>query len=152
MRRLLYLLLLIPLLCTVSCRDSYYVENDLHGMWQVISVERFATGEVTEAQGLLYCMFQRNMVSLCYKQINVPEIMIHYISHFDFVAQDSIGMGYFRKYTTGEGSLVEDEIKIPLNKLNKFGIYQDYTIFRMNQSKQKLVLTSDSACITLRKY
>jgi hypothetical protein len=139
-------------LCFASCEDCYYVENDLHGLWQVTSVERFSTGEITEAQGELYYSFQRTMVMLSDVDLDVPNKLKRYIAHFDLLASDSIGMGDFRKRTTGEGNFVNQEEEIPLDSLHKFGFYQDYTTFHMERSKQKLVLTSDSACIVLRKY
>lgn len=144
--------LLIPMLCFTSCRDCYYIENELHGMWQVTSVERFSTGEVTDAQGKLYYSFQRTMVMLSDVDFENANKLKRYIAHFDLMESDSIGMGDFRKRTTGEGDFVNQETKIPLEYLHKFGIYQDYTSFRMEQSRQKLILTSDSACVILRKY
>lgn len=154
MRPSLYSLgiLLVTTLCISSCRDNYYIENDMHGMWQVMSVERFSTGEVTESQGKLYYSFQRTMVMLSDIDLEIPNRLKRYIAHFDLVAPDSIGMGYFRIRTTGEGDLVEQEDTVELETLNKFGIYQNYTTFHMAQNKQKLVLTSDSACLVLRKY
>ena len=153
MKRTLYLLgILVLTLNLISCRDNYYIENDLHGVWQVTSVERLSTGEVTEPAGDLYYMFQRSMVMLRQRSLTVPEDMERYIAHFDFVGSDSLGMGDFREYTTGEGNYVNQESKIPLGSLHKFGLYQDYTMFHMLQSKQNLILTSDSARVALRKY
>ena len=153
MRRTLYILgILVLTLNAISCRDHYYIENDLHGVWQVTSVERLSTGEVTEPTGELYYMFQRSMVMLGHKLLEVPESMTRYIAHFDLVNEDSIGMGDFRNYTTGEGDFVNQESKIPLGSLHRFGLYQEYTMFSMQRSKQELILTSDRARVTLRKY
>lgn len=132
-----------------SCMDCYYIENDLHGIWQVVSVEKCATGEKTEAKGLLYYSFQRSMVMLSQKVANSSR---RYITHFDLVAPDSIAMGDFRIRTTGEGNYVNDETKVPIDSLLKFGFYQDYTKFHLERSTQKMVFTSDSARIVLRKY
>lgn len=139
-------------LCLTSCKDNYYIENNLHGLWQIISVEKLATNEVIEAQGELYYAFQRNMVALCHKQINVPEVIERYIAHFDLFETDSVGMGDFRFSTSGEGDKNNQETKVPLDYLHRFGLYQDYTIFHMQQLKGKMILTSDSACIVLRMY
>ena len=153
MRRLLcWLSIWAFALNIISCKDNYFVENDLHGMWQVTSVERLSTGEVTEAVGDLYYMFQRSMVMLGYKHLGVPESMTRYITHFDLVGVDSIGMGYFRNYSTGEGNNVDREDVVPLDCVYKFGIYEDYTKFHIELLKQKLILVSDSARIELRKY
>lgn len=150
--RICLLGLLSLILCFVSCEDNYYIENDLHGLWQVTSVERFSTGEITEAQGQLYYSFQRTMVMLSDVDLDIPNKLKRYIAHFDLLASDSIGMGDFRIRTTGEGDFVHQETPIELELLHKFGLYRDYTTFHMEQSKQKLILTSDSACIVLRKY
>lgn len=150
MRRLIHILFV--LLCLSSCKDCYYVENDLHGIWQVMSIEKFPEGKVTEARGQLYYMFQRTMVQLGYKPLNSSKSMKHYISHIDFIGQESLGMGGFRARTTGEGDYVNKESKIPLDSLRRFGLYNDYTTFYMEQSKQNLILISDSARIVLRRY
>lgn len=143
---------LIFMLTLTSCKDNYFIENELHGMWQVISVENLFTGDVAEVKGNLYYSFQRTMVMLSDVDLDMPNNLKRYIAHFDLAEADSIGMGDFRYRTTGEGNFVQQEKKIPLEFLHKFGIYQDYTMFHMEQSKKELILTSDSACIVLRKY
>lgn len=143
---------LIFMLTFASCKDSYYIENELHGIWQVTSVENLSTGDVVEVKGRLYYSFQRTVVMLSDVDLDLPNNLKRYIAHFDLVDSDSIGMGDFRNRTTGEGNFVQQEKKIPLELLHEFGIYQDYTMFHMEQSKRELILTSDSACIVLRKY
>jgi hypothetical protein len=118
----------------------------------VRSIERFSTGEKTEPQGTLYYLFQRSMVSLCYNYLNIPEKLTNFIAHFEQIAPDSIGMGNFRKSTSGEGDKVNREDVVPVSSLNKFGIYQDYEIFHVELSKEKLVFTSDSVRIVFRMY
>lgn len=135
-----------------SCKDYYYIENALHGVWQVTSIERLSTGNVIKPGGRLYYMFQRSMIKLCENHLDIPEAITDYCAHFDLIAQDSIGMGHFRVSTTGEGDYVNHEEIIPLTKIQKFGFYQDYTVFHMQLSKNKLTLTSDSAQIILRRY
>lgn len=151
MRRIYVLTLLMSLLCFSACRENYYIEHELHGMWQVTFVERLSTGKVSEPQGALYYMFQRGMVALCVKHQGSSGGMTRYIAHFDLL-KDSIGMGDFRYYTTGEGGFVNDEKKVPIDRLERFGIYQDYTVFHMKQSKQKLILTSDSSRVVFCRY
>jgi hypothetical protein len=138
--------------CGVSCRDCYYVENNLHGIWQVVSIERFPSNEVIETEGNLYYMFQRSMIALSYKNLDVPESIDRYMAHFDFITSDSIGMGYFRIGTSGESGKGADELYVPLAELRPFGLYQSYTEFHLQRQKQKMILTSDSASIILRKY
>ena len=150
--RLYILGVLIAMLSFTSCKENYYIENDLHGMWQVTSIEKLSTGEFFSPQGTLYYLFQRSMVSLCYSYLNMPERLDEFIAHFDLMGSDSIGMGDFRYSTSGEGDKVNRETKVPIDSLNRFGIYQDYTKFHLQQSKKKMVLTSDSACIVFRRY
>jgi hypothetical protein len=121
-------------------------------MWQVASVENILTDEVFDAKGELYYMFQRSMVFLYYNPQNTNSVNERYISQISIVGEDSIGMGDFRVYTTGEGDFVNQEVKVSLDRLRKFGLFNDYTTFYMEQSKQKLILTSDSAQIVLRRY
>lgn len=153
MRKSIYILgALVSLLSMASCKKHYYIENDLHGVWQITSVEKLSTGEVNPTKGELFFMFQRTMVALCENYIDIPESMARVIAQFDLIEPDSIGMGDFRVYTTGEGDYINQETKVSISSLNKFGIYQDYTMFHLQQSKQKMTLTSDSARIVLRKY
>ena len=153
MKRTLYLLgILVLTLNIISCRDNYYIENDLHGVWQVTSIEKMSTGEVTEPAGDLYYMFQRSMVMLGRRSLTVPESMVRYIAHFDFVGYDSIRIDFFRYYSTGEGANVNNETEVALSELHKFGFYQNYTTFHKQELKQELILTSDSARIIMRKY
>ena len=121
-------------------------------MWQVTSIENLQTGDITEANGELYYMFQRTVIVLYYKRPDTTDGMARYIAHFDLTEPDSIGMGPFRYYSTGEGNLANQEKIVPLGSLNKFGIYESYTTFSLQQSKLKITLTSDYARIELRKY
>lgn len=150
--KLYMLCILTAMLCITSCKNNYYIENDLHGIWQVTSIEKKMTNEIIEPQGTLYYLFQRSMVSLCYNYLDIPEKLTNYIAHFDLIGADSIGMGDFRFSTSGEGDKNEKEKEVPLDNLKKFGIYQDYTVFHMQQSRQKMIFTSDSVYVVLRKY
>lgn len=150
--RLYVLCIFIAMLCFTSCKDNYYIENDLHGIWQVTSIERKMTNEIIEPHGTIYYLFQRSMVSLCYNYLDIPERFSNVIAHFELISPDSIGMGGFRVYTTGEGDNVNQEVEVSISSLNDWGIYQDYTIFHMQQYRQKMIFTSDSACIIMRKY
>ena len=130
-----------------SCQEYSYIENELHGFWQVIQVENTLTGESSETKGDLYYSFQRSMVMLNYKSPTKPsgQMMTQYITTFD-LSTDSITMGDFRIN-------MEYDKKVDLEALHKFGIYDEYTTFAWNiEKKHTLILTSDKARITLRKY
>ena len=128
-----------------ACQGHYYIENEFHGMWQVTSITNKNTEEVSEPRGSLYYSFQRSMVRLSYKS-SIPEVMVNYVSYFDIIAPDSIGMGEF------VFSSVKEDEKVPIDNLHKFGIYQDYTTFGVKHNKNKLVLNSEESLIELRKY
>lgn len=141
--------LLVFLLCFYACKDNYYIEHELHGMWQVTSIERLNTDQTSEIyDGHLYYFFQRSMVMLGQKMTNDTGMTDFYKSHFEVIGSDSIRMGDFRYAPTYANS----EDKASLRDLRKFGLFQDYTTFYMEQSSHKLILTSDSARIELRKY
>ena len=138
--------ILTVILGLAACQKSYYIEHELHGIWQVTSITNKSTGETSNPQGQLYYLFQRSMVKLGYKHLNIPEAMEYYLSNFEFITSDSIGMGGFVF-----GSIKEEE-KVPVENLHKFGIYQDYTIFGVKHNKDELELSSEKSLIVLRKY
>ena len=92
-------ILFFVVLCHVACQENYYIENELHGLWQVTRVEDKTTGESTEAQGELYYSFQRNMVILGYNAPDKPTglMMTQYASEF-YLNSDSLEIGDFRIY------------------------------------------------------
>lgn len=147
MKKIQTLIALIILLCHTSCRKYSYIENELHGLWQVTSVEDKTTGEVTEAQGELYYSFQRNMVIVGYNSPNKPTglMMTQYISDF-LLEDDSIQINNFRIYQ-------EYEKRAPSEALRKFGIHDEYTTFHIERSKKGLMtLDSDKARVELFRY
>lgn len=148
MKKILNLLIVFTaLLCHTSCQKYSYIENELHGLWQVMSVEDKTTGEITEAQGELYYSFQRNMVIVGYNTPSKPTglMMTQYISEFN-LKEDSIEINNFLDYP-------KCEYKAPLQALKKFGIHDEYTTFWIDHPKKSvLILESDQARVTLRKY
>lgn len=139
-----FLLLVIWVLC--SC-ESYLINGDLDGFWQVQTVEHLETGKITEGNNKFFYSFQRHIVQLTKHYSNGAAVLeAQYHAGFEW-KNDSIGMGDFRVY-----DLYGCKKKAPASELKKFGLYQDYTMFHMQMSKQQLVLTSDSARIILRKY
>lgn len=148
MKKILNLLIVFTALtCYTSCQKYSYIENELHGLWQVTSVEDKTTGEITEAQGELYYSFQRNMVIVGYNSPNKPTglMMTQYISEFNLEG-DRIEINDFLDYP-------KCEYKAPLQALKMFGIHDEHTTFIIDHSKKSiLTLESDLAHVTLRKY
>lgn len=135
------------LLFYTACQKYSYIEHDLHGLWQVTTVEDKMTGEITEAEGDLFYSFQRNMVIVSYNVPSKPtgQMMTQYIS--DFILQDdSIQINNFRIY-------LEYDKKAPLEMLQKFGIHAEHTTFVVDKAKKGIMtLESDKARVELQRY
>ncbi len=134
-------------LVLTSC-ESYLVNGDLDGFWQVTSIEEKQTGDITRCKGDIYYSFQRELVLVSYVSPDVPtgqvkENHIAYFAHKD----DSIFMTDFRIYINKEGK------SSPLSQLAKFGLYELYNAFSVEKLTGKsLVLDSEKAHIVLRRY
>lgn len=130
-----------------SC-ESYLINGDLDGFWQVQTIERLETGEIVQCNNEFFYAFQRHLVQLTqYPSTHVMgQMSTRYHASFDWRG-DSISMGDFRAYDL-DGS----KQKAPLYELKKFGLYQEFTTFHIALSKKSLTLTSDSTRICLRKY
>lgn len=147
MKKTSVLLFVIITLVQTSCQKYSYIENELHGLWQITAVEDKTTAETTEAQGDLYYSFQRNMVIVSYKYPTKPTglMMTQYNSDF-FLEGDSIHINDFRLYQ-------EYDKKAPLQELKKFGIHGERTAFHINRTNRKsMILESDLSRVSLRKY
>lgn len=131
----------------VSC-ESYLINGDLDGFWQVQAIEKLETGEITSCNNEVFYAFQRHLVQLT--QVNESHVMgqmeARYHANFDWI-NDSISMGDFREY-----DLYGSKKEVPLSELKRFGFFQSHTTFHMQLSKKQLILTSDSARIIMRKY
>lgn len=133
------LLTILALLCC-ACQKYSYKETELHGIWQVQSVENKMTGEFVEVEGERYYIFQRHMAQVGYLPPNTSSdgSMIRYSCEFN-ITNDSISMGKFYSATP--------------EFLERFGIYDEPSTFAIEHEKRnKLIFTSDKACITMRRY
>lgn len=131
----------------ISSCDSYLINGDLDGFWQVQTIEHLSSGNKTEGNNNFFYAFQRHIVQLTkHSSYGMEGMEAQYHAGFEW-EQDSITMGDFRIY-----DLFGCKTKAPMSELKKFGLYEEYTAFHIELSKQKLILTSDSACIVLRKY
>ena len=129
----------ITTLCS-ACQEYSYKETELHGIWQVQSVENKMTGEFVEVEGERYYIFQRHMAQVGYLPPNTSSdgSMTRYSCEFD-LTNDSISMGKFHS--------------APSTFLQQFGIYDEHTTFAIDHEKRnRLIFTSDKACVTMRRY
>ena len=133
---------------TCSC-ESYLVNGNLDGLWQVQTIENKQTNEITDCKGDIYYSFQRNLIQLGYKYPNKPigHVMHHYISSFENFGDSLFIEGFHYQYSDSTGPVNN------ISTLNKFGIYDSTTTFHIEElNKKSLILTSDKARITMRKY
>ena len=148
MKRIIYkILILLTVISTSSC-ESYHIHGDLDGFWQVSSIENKETGEIAQCNGDLYYSFQRELVLISYVSPNAPTGLMkeNYIAYFTH-ENDSIYMTDFRIYLDRSGK------QAPLSKLEKFGLYDTYNSFCVEELTSKsLILNSQTARILLRKH
>lgn len=133
---------------TCSC-ESYLVNGNLDGLWQVQAIENKQTDEIIDCKGEIYYAFQRNLIQLGYKYPNKPigHVMHHYISSFENLGDSLYIEEFHYQYTDSTGPVNN------ISTLNKFGIYDRATTFHIEEfSKSSLTLTSDKARITMQKY
>lgn len=134
-------------LVLTSC-ESYLVNGDLDGFWQVKSIEDKQTGDITRCKGDIYYSFQRDLVLVSCTQSSNPtgQMKENYIAYFTH-ENDTITMTDFRIYLDRDGK------QAPLQNLEKFGLYELYNVFRVEELTGKsLVLDSEKAHIILKKY
>ncbi len=150
MRRNRCKILATLLIVSLTACESYLINGNLDGMWQLQSIERNNPDTIVRNQGDLFYSFQRHTVVI--GDYNNPDELIghlkseQYVSLFEY-AGDSISMGDFRYYYGRE------DIVVPLDSLKRFGLYNKRTTFHIEELTTKhLVLRSDSALITMRKY
>ena len=150
MRRNSCIILASILIVSLSACESYLINGILDGMWQLQSIERNNPDTIFQNQGDLFYSFQRHTVVI--GDYNNPHELIghlkneQYVSLFEYNG-DSISMGDFRYYYGRE------DIVVPLDSLKRFGLYDKYTSFHIEElTTKRLVLRSDSALITMRKY
>lgn len=147
MKRQIYTIMTLFVLVLTSC-ESYLVNGDLDGFWQVKSIEDKQTGNITHCKGDIYYSFQRELVLVSCTQSSNPtgQMKENYIAYFTH-ENDTITMTDFRIYLDKDGK------QAPLQNLEKFGLYELYNVFYVEKLNNKvLVLNSSKSRITLLKY
>lgn len=147
MRKQIYTIMTLFALVLTSC-ESYLVNGDLDGFWQVKSIEDKQTGDITRCKGDIYYSFQRDLVLVSCTLSSNPtgQMKENYIAYFTH-ENDTIKMTDFRIYLDKDGK------QAPLQNLEKFGLYELYNVFRVEKLNNKVLqLNSNKSRITLRKY
>lgn len=148
MKKNIYRIMLLLALMTISSCESYLIHDDLDGFWQVSSIENKETGDIIYCKGDTYYSFQRELVLLSCVSPTAPQGQMkeNYIAYFTH-ENDSIYMTDFRIYLDRSGK------QAPLSKLEKFGLYDTYNSFCVEELTSKsLILNSQKARILLRKH
>lgn len=148
MKRQIYKSLALLIIVLISSCESYQIHGDLDGFWQVSTIEKKETGDIIHCNGNTYYSFQRELVLISYVSPNIPtgQTKENYIAYFTH-ENDSIYMTDFRIYIDKSGK------QPPLSKLEKFGLYDTYNSFCVEELTSKsLILNSQKARILLRKH
>ncbi len=147
MKRQIYTIMTLFVLVLTSC-ESYLVNGDLDGFWQVKSIEDKQTGNITHCKGDIYYSFQRELVLVSCTLSSNPtgQMKENYIAYFTH-ENDTITMTDFRIYLDKDGK------QAPLQNLEKFGLYELYNMFAVEElNRSSLVLSSEKTRISLKKY
>ena len=133
----------------IGC-DSYLINGQLDGMWQLHSIERQSPDTLIYNEGDLFYSFQRHSVLI--GDYSNPHELVgqmkneQYISLFDYT-DDTITIDEFHRYYKREDQPSDT------TRLKRFGIFTKQTIFHIEElTSKRLILQSDSALITLHKY
>ena len=148
MKRDIYIIIIFLAAMIASSCESYLIHGDLDGFWQIKSIENKHTGEITSCNCDTYYSFQRELVLLSCVSPTAPQGQMkeNYIAYFTH-ENDSIYMTDFRIYLDRSGK------QAPLSKLKKFGLYDTYNSFCVEELTSKsLILNSQKARILLRKH
>lgn len=139
--------MLLTIIATSSC-ESYLINGDLDGFWQVSSIENKTTGDITYCNGDTYYSFQRELVLLSYVSPTLPQGLMkeNYIAYFTH-KNDSIYMTDFRIYLDRDGK------QAPLSELEKFGLLEIYNSFKVEKlNSRSMALSSEKARIVMKKH
>ena len=148
MKRQIYKSFALLIIVLISSCESYQIHGDLDGFWQVSTIEKKETGDIIHCNGDTYYSFQRELVLVSYASPEIPtgQMKENYIAYFSH-ENDSIYMTDFRIYLDRSGK------QAPLSKLEKFGLYDTYNSFCVEELTSKsLILNSQKARILLRKH
>jgi hypothetical protein len=148
MKRQIYKSLALLIIVLISSCESYQIHGDLDGFWQVSTIEKKETGDIIHCNGDTYYSFQRELVLVSYILPHRPvgQMKENHIAHFAY-ENDSIYMTDFRIYLDREGK------QSPLSSLAKFGIYETFEKFHVEElNSRSMTLSSKNARIRMHKH
>ena len=135
---------------SMTACDHYLINGPLDGLWQLQNIERNNPDTIIRNDGDLFYSFQRHTVLIGdYSNPNEP---IGHLKNeqYDCIFErlgDCIKMEEFHLY------YYREHLPYDTTRLKRFGLYEKKNTFNIEElTTKRLVLRSDSATITLRKY
>ena len=150
MQKRFYNILALSIGIAFTACDSYLINGDLDGIWQLQTIERHNPDTIIRNEGDLFYSFQRHTILI--GDYNNPDGPVGQLKseQYDCLFErigDSIMMEEFQLYYKRENHPYDT------TRLKRFGIYDKKSIFHIEElNSKRLILRSDSATITLRKY
>ena len=148
-RRIYYIFTLILTFSLTAC-DHYLINGQLDGLWQLQTIERNNPDTIISNEGDLFYSFQRHTVLV--GDYNNPNELIGHLKNeqYDCLFErigDSIVMEEFHLYYKRE------HLPYDTTRLKRFGLYDKRNVFYIEElTSKRLILRSDSALLTMRKY
>ena len=150
MKKHTYNILALAIIIAFTACDSYLINGDLDGIWQLQTIERNNPDTIIRNEGDLFYSFQRHTILIGdYNNPNGPVGQLkseQYDCLFERIG-DSIKMEEFQLYYHRENQPYDT------TRLKRFGLYEEKNTFNIEElTIKRLVLRSDSALLTLRRY
>ena len=150
MQRCIYNIFVLAIVIAFTACDSYLINGELDGMWQLQSIERNNPDTTIRNEGNLFYSFQRHTILIGdYNNPNGPVGQLkseQYDCLFERIG-DSIKMEEFQLYYQRENQPYDT------TRLKRFGLYEKKNAFHIEElTIKRLVLRSDSALLTMRRY
>ena len=150
MQRRIYNILALAIIIAFTACDNYLINGQLDGIWQLQTIERNNPDTIIRNKGDLFYSFQRHTILI--GDYNEPNDIIGQLKNeqYDCLFErigDSIMMEEFQRY------YIENNDTPSLTTLKRFGLYEKKNTFLIEElTIKRLVLRSDSAVLTMRRY
>lgn len=148
MQRRIYNILAFAIVIAFTACDSYLINGELDGIWQLQTIERNNPDTIIRNEGDLFYSFQRHTILIGdYNNGPVGQLKSEqYDCLFERIG-DSIMMEEFQLYYQREDQPYDT------TRLKRFGLYEKKNTFHIEElTIKRLVLRSDSALLTMRRY
>lgn len=150
MQRRIYNILVFTIVIAFTACDSYLINEELDGIWQLQTIERNNPDTIISNEGDLFYSFQRHTILI--GDYNNPNENVGQLKseQYDCLFErigDIIMMEEFQLYYQREDQPYDT------TRLKRFGLYEKKNTFHIEElTIKRLVLRSDSALLTMRRY